>query len=107
VTAHLSALQERILLELAGRGNRVKVSVRDLCETIGMDPAEWERANTALILGNMISYQSNMNEYENPYYSITWVGEDWLAKRPQPSIGPLPRRRWFGFARRGLDSASR
>lgn len=102
MTTHLSALQERILLELAGQGR--KVSVRDLCDTIGMDPADWERAHVRLALDRMITYHYNSNEYENPFYSITWVGEDWLAKRPAPSVRP-PRRGLFGFLRRKEPAA--
>lgn len=99
---HLNALQERILLELSGQGR--KVSVRDLCETIGMDPSDWQRAHGDLVLADMIAYHYNGNEYENPSYSITWVGEDWLAKRPAPSV-KQPRRGLFGFLRRKEPAA--
>jgi hypothetical protein len=105
MTARLNALQERILLELSGRGERV--SVRDLCDSIGIDPGRFASARTRLYLADMISYHPNLDEHKNPSYAITWIGEDWLAKRPKPSVGSRPRRRWFGLVRRVSSGSPR
>lgn len=94
----LSVPQERILLELFGRGRAI--SVRDLCETIGIDPSDCMRACTGLWLADMIKRQYGFEEgSDNAWYSITWIGEKWLADRPRPSTAPVPRRRWFRLAR--------
>ena len=101
MTAHLNALQERILLELSGRNQRV--SVRDLCDTIGIEPDAFARAKRGIYLADMISYHPNFGEHENPSYSITWIGEQWLANRPAPSTAVQPKRRWSGLGRRIQD----
>lgn len=101
---HLNSTQERILLELSGRGDRVRVSVRDLCESIGIDYDGFESAARDLYRGDMIAYHYNANDSNNPSYSITWIGEDWLAARPAPSVKP-PRRGLFGFLRRKEPAA--
>lgn len=107
MTVRLNALQERILLELSGRGNQVKVSVRDLCDSIEIDYADFEGAVRDLYYGDMIAYGYNVGDSKNPLYSITWVGEEWLAKRPDRSAEPRPKRRWFGLARRALNGDPR
>ena len=102
MTTRLSALQERILLELSGQGRAV--SLHDLCDVIGADPSDCKRAGAGLWLDDMIKRQYGYgDESENPWYSITWIGERWLADRPTPDSAPVPatrpRRWWFGLAR--------
>jgi hypothetical protein len=98
----LSALQERILLELSGQGRAV--SVRDLCDVIGMDPADWKEARYRLWMDDMIKAHYSSRGSANYSWSITWIGERWLADRPEPSpkpvLPPATRRRRFGLARR-------
>lgn len=94
----LTPLQERILLELSGRGRAV--SVRDLCHTIGMDYSDWQKAYRDLYLGDMIKRQFGYPGHDEEWFAITWIGEDWLANRPKPSVQPQPKRRWYQFAPR-------
>jgi hypothetical protein len=103
---HLTALQERILLELSGQGRAV--SLHDLCDVIGADPSDCKKAGADLWLADMIERQYSYRDGpENPRYSITWIGERWLADRPKPSmkdepdIGHPPWWRLFGFGLRG------
>lgn len=103
MAVRLTAPQERILLELSGQGRAV--STRDLCDVIGMDPADWKEAKTRLYLDDMIKRRYGYeDDPDDPWWSITWIGERWLADRPKPSVAPAPpapaRRWWFGLARR-------
>jgi len=98
----LTALQERILLELSGQGRAV--SLHDLCDVIGADPSDCKKAGARLWLDDMIKRQYGYDDgLENPRYSITWIGERWLADRPKPTVAAAPatrpRRWWFGLAR--------
>lgn len=87
----MTPLQRRILLELSGRQGWV--GTRDLCDAVGVEHAAFADAKRDLYLGEMISYHPNLAQRDDPYWSITWVGERWLTDHP--AVTAKPRRYWF------------
>lgn len=80
----------RILIELAGRATAV--SLRDLCETLGLEPARAADVIDKLWLDDRVEHPGRRISGE--WWQITWQGRDALRR-----LDEAPKRRHWWLRR--------
>jgi hypothetical protein len=100
------SLKWRLLIELAGRGQPVKL--RDLCETLSLEPGATRQALTRLGLDELVTLKFHLRDSdraaEDPgWWVITWQRQDALRRLDERPESASRRRHWWNRKPRPID----
>lgn len=102
LTIKRDSTEWRILLELEGRA--APVTLRDLCETLGLEPGDAANAMTNLWLGDRTKRDYSGADSET--WRITWQGQDALRRLDEPEPQPSAHKRhWWTRRTRATKEA--